>query len=34
MSHSQDYFGSYFKNHTMAFAYLNYTRDRTPGCLL
>ena len=29
-----DYFGAYFKNHTNAFAYLNYTRDHNPACKL
>ena len=27
-----DYFGAYFKNHTNAFAYLNYTRDHNAAC--
>ena len=26
------FFGKYFQNHTEAFAYLNFTRDRTPAC--
>ena len=29
-----DYFGAYFKNHTNAFAYLNYTRDHNLACKL
>ena len=29
----QDYFGAYFKNHSEAFGFLNYTRDRTKACV-